>query len=186
MRGTNADPSSPRPLAEQLPAVYAEDTFAHDVATGLDVMIGPVLSALDCLDAYFTPVLAPVDFLDWLGSWVGAEVDGEESVEVRREAVADAVTTHRRRGTATGLASAVRMAVGVTPDIVESGGSAWSARPLGAFPGTAVPGLRVIVRVPDPGQVNRARLDAAVAAATPTHLPFTIEVLGTEGHGEDR
>jgi phage tail-like protein len=77
MSGPVADPRNPRPLAEQLPAVYAEDQFAQNFATGLDVVLGPLLTVLDCLDAYFTPVLAPEDFLDWLGHWIGSELDGE-------------------------------------------------------------------------------------------------------------
>lgn len=177
------DPRSPHPLAEQLPAIYAEDSFAQRFATGLDVMLGPQLTLLDCLDAYFSAALAPVDFLDWLGHWVGAELDGDEPVAIRREAIAFAVTLHRRRGTAAGLAAAVRLVTGVTPEIIESGGSAWSARPLGPFPGTAEPGLRVRVRVPDPARINRSRLDAVVAAASPAHLPYTVEVVGIDGDG---
>ncbi|GAA5141196.1 hypothetical protein GCM10023320_79910 [Pseudonocardia adelaidensis] len=69
----------------------------------------------------------------------------------------------------------------MTPEITESGGSAWSARPLGPFPGTSEPGLRVPLRVSDPARVNRARLDAVVAAAAPAHLPFTLEVVGNDG-----
>lgn len=178
MRGTNTDPLSPRPLADELPAVYADDTFVQSFATSLDVIVGPMILALDSLDAYFSPRLAPEDFLDWLADWVGAELTGEETVETRRGAVADAVMMHRRRGTAMGLRAAVRLATGVVPEIVESGGSTWSARPLGAFPGHPEPGLRVTLRVPDPDGINRARLDAAVAAAVPTHMPFTIEVVG--------
>jgi phage tail-like protein len=181
MRGSVADPRSPHPLAEQLPAVYAEDPFAQRFATGLDVVLGPLLTVLDCLDAYITPVLAPEDFLDWLGQWIGSELDGDTPLAIRREAIATAVTLHRRRGTAAGLAAAVRLATGVTPEITESGGSAWSARPLGPYPGTPEPGLRVTLRVPDPARVNRVRLDAVVAAAAPAHLPFTLEVVGNDG-----
>jgi phage tail-like protein len=177
MRTTNADPHSPRPLAEELPGIYAEDPLAQLVATGLDVVLGPLIGAADNFDAYLTPMLTPADFLDWLSGWVGAELVGDEPVAIRREAVTEAVTMHRRRGTAVGLASAVRRETGVTPEIDESGGSAWSARPLGPFPGTARPGLRVRLRVADPSRINRARLDAVVAAAVPTHMPFTIELV---------
>jgi phage tail-like protein len=178
MTAPAAEPRSPRPLAEQLPAIYVEDFFAQLFATGLDVMFGPQLTVLDCLDAYFTPAVTSVDLLDWLGRWVGAELDGDEPVAIRREAIALAVTLHRRRGTAAGVAAAVRLATGVTPEIIESGGAAWSARPLGPFPGTTEPGLLVRVRVPDSALVNRSRLNAVVAAAAPAHLPYTVEVVG--------
>lgn len=174
------DARSPFPVAEQLPAIYFEDPFAMRFAEGLDTLLGPLLITLDCLPAYFDSWLTPEDFLGWLAHWVGAELTGDESVAVRREAIATAVFMHRRRGTARGLAAAVRLATGVTPEIEESGGSAWSARPLGPYPGRAVPHLRVTVRVPDRTQVNRVRLEAVVAAAIPAHLPFTLEVIGAD------
>jgi phage tail-like protein len=182
MRGNVSDPRSPYPLAEQMPAIYQEDFFGLRFASGFDVVIGPLMILLDCLEAYFSPWLAPEDFLDWLGQWIGAELDGDEPLAIRREAIASAVTMHRRRGTAFGLATAVRLAIGVTPEITESGGSAWSARPLGAFPGSRDPDLLVTVRVADPSTINRARLEAVVAAASPAHMPFAIEVIGTAGN----
>ncbi|WP_345612888.1 phage tail protein [Pseudonocardia adelaidensis] len=112
MSGSVADPRSPRPLAEQLSAAYAENQFAQSFATGLDVVLGPLLTVLDCLDAYFTPVLAPEDFLDWLGHWIGSKGDGDTPLAIRREAIATPVTLHRRRGTAAGLAAAVRLVTG--------------------------------------------------------------------------
>lgn len=157
--------------------MYAEDGFAGVFADGLDTMPGPVLNVLDCLDAYFRPGLAPAGFLDWIGSWVGAELDGLASESVRREAVGTAMAMHRRRGTAYGLAAAIRLAFGVTPEITESGGATWSARPRGPFPGDPRPGLRVVVRVPDPSAFDARRLETLVAAARPAHLPFTVEVL---------
>lgn len=183
MRANVNDPRSPNPLADQLPAVYQEDSFGLRFASGFDVVLGPLMIVLDCLDAYFSPWLAPEDFLDWLGRWIGAELDGDEPLEIRREAIASAVTMHRRRGTAFGLATAVRLAIGVTPEIIESGGSAWSARPLGPFPGNREPDLRVVVRVPDPNTINRVRLEAVVAAASPAHMPYAIDVIGTGGNG---
>ncbi|AWW35867.1 MULTISPECIES: phage tail protein [Streptomyces] len=170
-------PASPHPLRDQLPGVYAEDTFAGVFADGLDTMQGPVLTVLDCLDAYFRAGLAPVDFLDWIGEWVGAELQGLTSEPVRREAVGAAMVMHRRRGTAQGLAAAVRLAFGVTPEITESGGATWSPRPRGAFPGEPVPFLRVVVRVPDPAAFDVRRLESLVGAARPVHVPFTVEVL---------
>jgi phage tail-like protein len=182
MRANVNDPRSPHPLADELPAVYQEDSFSLRFASGLDVVLGPLMIVLDCLEAYFSPWLAPEDFLDWLGQWIGAELDGDEPLLIRREAIATAVTMHRRRGTAAGLATAVRLAIGVTPEITETGGSAWSARPLGPFPGSPEPELRVIVRVPDPNTVNRARLEASVAAASPAHMPYVIEVIASGGN----
>ncbi|MGV9877960.1 phage tail protein [Streptomyces sp. NPDC003006] len=167
---------SAHPLAEQLPAVFADDDFALRFVSGLDVVLAPVFTVLDCLDAYFMPALAPEDFLGWLTDWVGTELDGSEPLPVRRHAVASAVALHRVRGTRRGLSAAVELAFGIRPHIGESGGATWSARPLGAFPGTPRPALHVTLRVPDPAAVDPYRLRSVVAAARPAHLPFTAEV----------
>ncbi|MGW0363046.1 phage tail protein [Streptomyces sp. NPDC002990] len=168
---------SPHPLGLALPAVYADDDLAQRFVTGLDSMLAPVFNVLDCLEAYFDPALAPADFVDWLADWVGAELGGDEPVEVRRHAVATATALHRRRGTRHGLAEAVRLCFGVLPEITESGGAAWSAKPLGPFPGAPRPALHVAVRLRAPRPGDRHRLHAVVAAARPAHLPFTAEVL---------
>ncbi|KOG34859.1 MULTISPECIES: phage tail protein [Streptomyces] len=175
-RGTVPGLATPYPLGTALPAVYAEDDFGQRFVTGLDVVLAPLFNVLDSLEAYFSPALAPADFVDYLATWVGAEVDGTEPLPLRRHAVATAVALHRVRGTRQGLAAAVRLAFGVPAEITESGGADWSAAPLGPFPGTPVAGLHVVLRVADPASVDPHRLRAVVAAARPAHLPFTVSV----------
>ncbi|KOU51838.1 MULTISPECIES: phage tail protein [unclassified Streptomyces] len=175
-RGSVEGLGSSHPLGGELPAVYADDDFAQRFVEGLDVVLAPLFNVLDCLEAYFDPALAPEDFVDWLTGWVGTELDGTEPLEIRRHAVATAVSLHRVRGTAQGLSRAVQLAFGVRPEITESGGATWSARPLGPFPGTPRSSLRVTLRVSDPSSVDPHRLQAVVAAARPAHLPFTAEV----------
>ncbi|MFI1678494.1 MULTISPECIES: phage tail protein [unclassified Streptomyces] len=170
---------SAHPIGDQLPAVFADDDFILRFVSGLDVVLAPVFAVLDSLEAYFTPSLTPSDFLDWLTDWVGTELDGTEPLATRRHAVASAVDLHRVRGTRRGLAAAVELAFGVRPEIAESGGAAWSARPLGPFPGAPRPALHVTLRVHDPASVDAHRLRAVVAAARPAHLPFTAEVTAT-------
>ncbi|WDN57234.1 phage tail protein [Streptomyces clavuligerus] len=182
-RGTLPGLASAHPLGERLPAVYAEDELAQRFVSGLDVVLAPLFNVLDCLEAYFTPSLAPEDFVDWLADWVGPELDGSEPLEARRRAVASAVALHRLRGTVEGLARTVRQAFGARPEIVESGGAVWSARPLGPFPGHPVASLLVRLTVPEPERVDRYRLHAVVAAARPAHLPFTVEVLPSDPAG---
>ncbi|MEJ8650905.1 phage tail protein [Streptomyces sp. MS1.AVA.3] len=183
MRGTSTGTLSPHPLGAALPAVYADDDFAQRFVEGLDVVLAPLFHVLDCLESYFTPALAPEDFVDWLTTWVGTELDGTEALPTRRRAVATAVSLHRVRGTRLGLSEAVHLAFGVRPEITESGGATWSARPLGPFPGFPRPGLRVTLRVHDPAATDPHRLHAVVAAARPAHLPFTVEV--TTPHAPD-
>ncbi|WHM41520.1 phage tail protein [Streptomyces sp. BPTC-684] len=163
-----------------LPAVFADDDLALRFVAGLDDVLAPVLNVLDCLDTYFDPALTPADFARWLGTWVGAETDGTEPEPRLRAAVAAAAALHRVRGTRRGLEEAIRLVFGVTPDITESGGAAWNARPLGPFPGTPRPHLHVTLRLPDPAPADTHRLDTLVATARPAHMPYTVEVTTAE------
>ncbi|MER5434630.1 phage tail protein [Streptomyces sp. NPDC002588] len=176
MRGSVDGLGSSSPIGMMLPAVFADDDLAQRFVAGLDEVMAPILNVLDCLPSYFDPALAPVDFTNWLAGWVGAETDGTEPEPRLRAAVAAAAYLHRVRGTRKGLSEAIRLAFGVEPEISESGGSAWSARPLGPFPGDPRPHLRVTLRLPDPRPVDEHRLDTLVAAARPAHMPYTVEV----------
>ncbi|MFJ8543071.1 phage tail protein [Streptomyces sp. NPDC093586] len=175
-RGSIDGLGSSLPIGTLLPAVFADDDLAQRFVGGLDDVIAPILNVLDCLDAYFDPALAPADFTRWLGTWVGAETDGTEPEDRLRAAVAAAARLHRVRGTRRGLSEAVRLAFGTEPEITESGGATWDARPLGPFPGTPRPRLHVTLRLPDPTPADTHRLDALVSAARPAHMPYTVEV----------
>jgi phage tail-like protein len=148
--------------------------------TALDDLLAPLLSIMDCLPAYFDPALAPADFVAWLGGWVGVEVTGDEPEGTLRRMVAGAAAAHRLRGTARGVSELVRLAFGVVPEIEESGGASWSARPRGAFPGEPAPRLVVRLRVPDPAAVDTGRLERLVASVRPAHVPCLVEVVPTE------
>ncbi|MEU9571679.1 phage tail protein [Streptomyces massasporeus] len=179
MRGSIDGLGSSAPIGGMLPAVFADDDLAQRFVGGLDDVVAPILSVLDCLDTYFRPSLAPLDFTQWLGSWVGAETEGDEPEPLLRAAVAAAAYLHRIRGTRRGLSEAVRLAFGVEPEITESGGASWNARPLGPFPGAPRPHLHVHLRLPAPTTADRHRLDTLVSAARPAHMPYTVQVTAT-------
>lgn len=209
-RGAVDGLGSSAPLGVMLPAVFAEDDLAQRFVAGIDEALAPLHNVLDCLDAYFTPSVAPADFTRWLGSWVGAETEGPDTAAdagdpleqdrtddprgvpatghpqdtattvALRAAVTAAVRLHRIRGTRRGLSETIRLAFGVEPEITESGAAAWDAKPLGPVPGDSRPHLHVTVRLPAPGPAAEHRLDRLVAAARPAHMPYTVQVTDTE------
>jgi phage tail-like protein len=204
VRGSIDGLGTAHPIGQMLPAVFADDDLAQSFTAGLDEVLAPFLNVLDCQDAYFTPALAPVDFTVWLGGWVGAETEEvvargggpatatsteqetsrsslTASAEERlREAVAVAASLHRLRGTRRGLAAAVRLVFGVEPEISESGGAGWNARPLGQIPGDPRPRLHVQIEIPDPNPLDERRLGDLVAAVRPAHMPYTVQVIAAE------
>lgn len=176
-RGTVAGLASVHPLGELLPGVYLEDPLAQRFTEGLDTVLAPVFLTLDCLDAYLDPWLTPRDFLPWLASWLGIELDETWPDARRRAMVATASGLHRDRGTHRGLVAYLRVLTGGEVELTESGGTRWSAEPGTAPPGMPTPQLQVTVRVSDPSTVNRARLEQAVRDARPAHLPYQVQVL---------
>lgn len=176
-RGAIPDLPTPHPIGHLLPALYHADEFAQRFTAGLDEVIAPAFNVLDNIDAYIDPDLAPMDFVEWLASWVGALLDENWPEQRQREFVAETVRLYEWRGTAHGIRELVRIYTGVDPEVIESGGASWSPAPGGDLPGDATPRLLVRARVSDPDSVSVARLEAIVAAAKPAHVPHEIEVV---------
>ncbi len=168
---------SPHPLGAALPALYMDDDFTQRFIAAFDDSLAPVLCTLDNLEHYLSPELAPADFVEWLGMWVGAALDENWPDERRRTAVSRAAALHRRRGTVAGLAEQITLFTGGEAQVLDNGGVSWSAEPGSAMPGEQVPSLTVRVRVTDPASVDAERLNALVAHAKPGHVPHTVEVV---------
>jgi len=64
----------------------------------------------------------------------------------------------------------------VEPQIIESGGVAWSTTPGTPLPGRPWPHVVVRLAVDDPDAVDVGRVRALVAAAKPAHVRAEVEV----------
>lgn len=185
MRGRIPGLASPVPVASRLPAVLQEDEFLQRFLASFDESLAPVFLTLDGLGSYVDPRLAPEDFLDWLSEWVGVRADEHWPVAQRREIVANGARIHRRRGTAAGIADAVRLAAAgvVHVDVEDTGGTVWSRTPHTVLPGSPRQGLHVRVHARSLEDVDVRRLDAVVRAVKPAHVPHTLEVVRTTENG---
>lgn len=177
MRGLVEDLPTPRPIGAELPAAFQEDEFCQRMMTAFDEVLAPIFSTLDCFDTYLDPQLAPPDFVDWLASWVGVDIDETWTLERRRRLIRDAVVLYRIRGTAAGLAAHVRLYAGITPEIEESGGCEWSQTASSAMPGSPEPRLTVRLRVDDAGDVRRSTVSRIVGSSRPAHVPYHLEIM---------
>lgn len=178
MRGTVPGLGTPYPIGSLMPAVYQEDEFTMRWTAGLDDVLAPVISALDCLGAYVDPLLAPADFLPWLAGWFGAVLDENWPPARQRAAIARSAELYRQRGTVAGLRALLEMATGGAVEITDSGGTSWSPVPGSPLPGEDVPRVVVRVTVSDPARVDVAALEELLAAVKPAHVVHELEVLG--------
>ncbi len=176
MRGHLAELLSPHPIGAGLPGIYLDDPFTQALCAGLDEVLAPVLATLDSLPAYFDPATSPDDMLGWLGGWLGLTVDDNQTPERRRDLVRTGIELVRWRGTERGVREAVTAAFDRQPELVESGGAAWSGTPGAPLPGSAEGHLLVRLPVPDPDGFDLRRLDGVVAAVKPAHLRHRVEV----------
>jgi phage tail-like protein len=172
MRGTIEGLGMPYPIQTLLPAVLQEDPFTRRLTAGLDEVLAPVVSTLDCLDAYLSPALAPDDFLDWLSSWFSESVDDTWPADRRRRFAAHAAELFRTRGTLAGLRRELELCTGGPVEVSDSGGVSWSLKPEAQLPGDPVEQLTVRVEA----DADRAWLESLIKAAKPAHVPHRLEV----------
>ncbi len=177
MRGTPPGLASPHPIGEHLPGLYRDDAFTQRFTAAFDEVLAGALQVLDCFPAYLDPALAPEDFLEWIGSWVGATPDETWPLERRRAFVASATELFRMRGTAAGLAAHVAIFTGGEVEIADPGAAGWSRDAGAAVPAGSSPDLFIRVRVKDPKAVPAARLEALIAASKPAHVPHRVEIV---------
>jgi phage tail-like protein len=177
MRGAVEGLATPYPLSTLVPGVLQEDPFLVRMTSGLDAVLAPAISALDCIDAYVDPLIAPPDFLEWLATWVGAALDDHWPEERRRRTVLAAAALHRLRGTVEGIRSVVALATGADVEVLEPGSTSWSTSPTDEPKPDESTAIVVRAYVDRPDLVRAAALDELVSLCKPAHLPHTIEVV---------
>jgi phage tail-like protein len=176
MRGAVPGLGTPYPIGSLMPAVYQEDPAAMAWTAGLDEVLAPAISTLDCIGAYVDPLLAPADFIAWLAGWFGTVLDDDWPVRRRRAAVARSVVLFRQSGTVAGLRALVELVTDGEVEIVDSGGVIWSQRPNTPPPGRDEAAVEVRVSAVPGSQLDLKVIDELVAAAKPAHVAHRVEV----------
>lgn len=187
MRGTVAGLSSPHPIGDLMPAVFQDDSFTMRWTAALDEVLAPVPAVLNCIEAYFDPLLSPEDFLAWLAGWCGMTLDENWPLPRRRAVVSAAADLYRERGTLAGLRRHIELVTGGRVEVADSGGVTWSTTPgdpdapagPGGPGGPGGPSLTIRVSVIDPAEVNVRALDALISAIKPAHVMHRLEVAGS-------
>jgi phage tail-like protein len=166
------------PIGFALPAMFHDDSFAQRWCSGLDEVLAPVPAALDSFVAYLDPQLAPVDFVEWLGGWVGLDIDHTWPEERRRQLIGRAAQLYAWRGTARGLADLIEIYLGVRPTIEDGCTGVWSETPGVDLPGADDPVIVVRIEVDDPSSIDETRLSNMVTRNKPAHLAHRVEIVG--------
>lgn len=177
MRGSVPGLASPYQFASLLPSIYQEDDFVRRWMAGFDVVLAPIVSVLDNVEAYFDPMLAPDDFVEYLASWVGIELDETWNESARRTLVSRAVELVKISGTLEGMRQLILIYTGIEPELREGGGCSVSTEPNGSLPGEANGILEVVLRTSEPERIDLSRLSRLIEAAKPAHVAHRVEIL---------
>lgn len=163
---------SPFPLETQIPAMLAEDPLVCAFLRGLDEVSAPVLSVLDCFDAYLDPHLAPPDMVAYLGSWILADIDDVWSEAAIRDDVAKAHERAVWAGTVRGIRERLVPREVASVEITESGTTLTSTMPTDPqqWAEASAPIVRVVASAGE-----REHLRRIVARLVPAHVVLEVE-----------
>ncbi|MGW6412616.1 hypothetical protein ACWF95_36340 [Streptomyces vinaceus] len=147
-----------RSLRAILPESYRQGDFADRYIAGFDDVLSPLITALDCLHAYFTPSTAPDDFVTWMLEWADTTLPACVGSLGRRNALHLGRDLHGLRGTAVGLEVLIQNVLGGRVEVTESGGTYTSQQPVASSAETSV-GSWARVRVVLPHGTSAGRTD---------------------------
>ncbi len=171
--------SSRRYLRDNLPGIYSEGDFGMRFVGALELLLDPLVAALDNLPEHFDPVYAPRDVLDLLTGWLGLEHDEARSGEERRQIVRRAPELMRRRGTREGLELALALAFpGVPLRVEDQGEVTWSLDREDPGEAGAESGATTFVVYCDTPLPERrlAAVARLIDQAKPAHVSYRLRV----------
>ena len=179
-----------RSTLSQLPSIFQGEGVLSQFLSGLDDVMAPITTTLDCLHAYIDPSVTPADFLGWLGGWVGLTLAEQWPEDRRRLLVSRAAVIYANRGTLGGLREELELCTGGRVEVRDGAGVRTSRRPrdVASWPVARRPigPVLVTVEVGDLEAVGEAAVRALVEEAVPAHVPFELElrVRGSTERGE--
>lgn len=102
---------------QYLPVIFHDGDFLGRFLQIFEAIWEPLEWRLDHLPMYFDPRTAPASMVNWLGSWLGLELNERWPEERRRRLVAEGMELLCWRGTRYGLSRWIEACTGVAPVI---------------------------------------------------------------------
>lgn len=167
---------SPFPLVHLTPGLISDDPLVQQLLSALDEVLAPVISTLDCMNAYLDPDIAPIDMVKYLASWLLAEVDDEWDEAAIRRDVGQAHARAKWAGTARCLRERL-VPHEVDALIIEDCGSSQalaeaSDPAVWTSPETLEVVLRVKVRRKDTNELRR--IERIARGLIPAHVSLRV------------
>ncbi len=103
-----------------LPSMYQSNDFLRRFLWIAQHIHYDTVSCLDNLHNYFTPLEAPDEFVNWMGSWFSVSERMNLSADKMRIFLQNALRLYRWRGTRVGLENLISIVVGIDIEIYEN------------------------------------------------------------------
>lgn len=161
------EPAGPRPTSRYmryLPIIFHEDDFLGRFLQLFEAVWEPLEQRQDHIEVYFNVATCPVEWLPWMASWFGVELEDHWPEARKRALLGRVMDVYRWRGTAYGLEQVIEACTGARPRIGVS--------PDNPFV------FRVSVRQPvRPDPYFEHDLNEVIKAHKPAHTGYTLEIL---------
>jgi phage tail-like protein len=102
-----------------LPGIYLDDDFLGRYLILAEAMMSPAIWIIDNLDMYYTPEVAPLEWVRWLAGVFDIYISEELPAERQRLLFSQAGWLAARRGTRAGMERLLELYTGVRPEIIE-------------------------------------------------------------------
>ncbi len=163
---------SPFPMINYTSSMLIDDPVAQKICASLDEVLAPIISVLDCYDAYLDAQIAPLDFVRYMCSWILVNPELGWGEDVVRNALSHAIAFYGRRGTAMGIegffAAVLQMQVSV-----EESGSVTTSRDS-TDPSTwtvpVSPTVTITVHGQDGAPIDLNLANLVLTTAVPAHV----------------
>ena len=109
-------------LAEQLPRVLATDPVLLSFVTAFEQVHDTVRERIDAIEHQVDTGLASPEMLQYLGAWLGLELEPTDPAEYRRSMVREVGKLLGWRGTRFGVEALLEAATGARVTVTDSGG----------------------------------------------------------------
>lgn len=169
---------TPFPLRDYTPAMLAADPVANIFLEIFDEILAPIISTLDGYFAYLDPDLAPMDFVDYMSTWLLVSQEQGWNESMKRQALGSAVDRSQWRGTSKSIADRVTELFGGSCSVSDSG-EVITDRDFNepsTWPEASAPQVTVTFIPTDGSTVNEIDIRDALQSVVPAHVEFVLTV----------
>lgn len=167
---------SPFPMINYTSSMLIDDPVAQKICASLDEVLAPIISVLDCYDAYLDAHIAPLDFVRYMCSWILVSPELGWNETVVRNALSHAIAFYGLRGTAKGIEGFFSTVLQMDVTVEESGSVTTSRDSTDPATWTvpAPPSATITIHGQEGALADTSFASLVLTAAVPAHVDVRL------------